>query len=206
MRRVLVTAALGNVGREVTRECERRGFAVRVAGVREAELAGRFPQHEAARFDFLDRATWPAALAGCDFLFLLRPPPIGDMEATLNPFVDAAYAAGVRHIVFLSVAGAERKSWVPHREVELHLERTGDAWTVLRPGFFAQNLQDAYRRDITEDSRLSDRAARRASPRRRRAGGADRRAASRQARPVDGDIHRRRRRGVAPDRAVGTAF
>lgn len=76
------------------------------------------------------------------------------MNATLNPFVTAAYAAGVQHIVFLSVAGADRMKWVPHRKVELHLQSQGADWTVLRPGFFAQNLGDAYRRDIVEDNRL----------------------------------------------------
>ncbi len=152
--RVLVTAALGNVGREVARECAQRALNVRVVGRSVAELAARFPTFEAARFDFLDRSTWPGALAGCDFVFLLRPPSLGDMDLTLNPFVDAAYAAGVAHIVFLSVAGADRMKWVPHRKVELHLESSGQAWSVLRPGFFAQNLQDAYRRDIVEDARL----------------------------------------------------
>lgn len=154
MSRVLVTAALGNVGREVARECAERGMNVRVAGLSEAQLEARFPLLEAVRFDFLERATWAGALAQCDAIFLLRPPPLGDMDATLNPFIDAAYAAGVQHIVFLSVAGADRMKWVPHRKVELHLESTGQAWTVLRPGFFAQNLQDAYRRDIVEDGRL----------------------------------------------------
>lgn len=154
MPRVLVTAALGNVGSEVVRECAERGLMVRAAGRAEAELKARFPALESVRFDFLDRGTWAGALAGCDAVFLLRPPPLGDMDATLNPFVDAAYAAGARHIVFLSVAGADRMKWVPHRKVELHLASTGKAWTVLRPGFFAQNLKDAYRRDIVEDGHL----------------------------------------------------
>ncbi len=154
MTRVLVTAAQGNVGREVVRACTARGLTVRVAGRSEAELTARFPALQAVRFDFLDRATWPEALLGCDAVFLLRPPPLADMDATLHPVIDAAYAAGVQHIVFLSVAGADRSRWVPHRKVELHLASTGAAWTVLRPGFFAQNLQDAYRRDIVEDGRL----------------------------------------------------
>lgn len=76
------------------------------------------------------------------------------MDATLNPFVDAACAAGVTHIVFLSVLGADTKQWVPHRKVELHLMASGNVWTIRRPGFFAQNLQDAYRLDIAEDRRL----------------------------------------------------
>lgn len=154
MTRILVTAALGNVGREVVRACADRGFTVRAGGRDESVLRASFPAHELARLDFFDRSTWASALADCDHVFLLRPPPIGDMKATLHPFVDAAYAAGVRHIVFLSVAGADRMKWVPHRKVELHLAATGKSWTLLRPGFFAQNFEDAYRLDIVEDARI----------------------------------------------------
>lgn len=154
MARVLVTAALGNVGREVVRECASKGFVVRVADRDRHKAEQRFPGMEATALDFFDRSTWAAALAGCDFVFLLRPPPVGDMNTTLNPFIDAAFAAGVRHLVFLSVAGADTMKWVPHRKVELHLQASGNRWTVLRPGFFAQNLQDAYLKDITEDGRI----------------------------------------------------
>jgi len=144
MTTVLVTGAGGNVGREVVRACLAAGLEVRAA-----DRSGG-----AVALDFTDRATWPAALAGVDQVFLLRPPPLGDMNATLNPFVDAAFAAGVKHLVFLSVSGAESKSWVPHRKVEDHLKQSKGSWTVLRPGFFAQNLGDAYRRDVRDDSRL----------------------------------------------------
>jgi uncharacterized protein YbjT (DUF2867 family) len=141
--RVLVTAALGNVGRQVVRACQAQGLVAKHLG----EL-------EAVRFDFLDRTSWAEAVRGVDFVFLLRPPPIGDMSTTLNPFIDAAYAAGVKHVVFMSVAGAETKTWVPHRKVEDHLKTTGRAWTVLRPGFFSTNLADAYRPDLLEDDRF----------------------------------------------------
>jgi uncharacterized protein YbjT (DUF2867 family) len=104
--------------------------------------------------DFTDPSTWARAVQGCDQVFLLRPPPIGDMDRTLNPFIDTAYAAGVKHIVFLSVAGADRMKWVPHHKVEVKLATYGPRYTLLRPGFFAQNLQEAYLRDINEDSRL----------------------------------------------------
>ena len=154
MSRILVTGALGNVGREVVRECEARGLEVRAALRDPNEDAKHFSGTETVAFDFLDRRTWERAVSGCSALFLLRPPPIGDMETTLCPFVDVAYAAGVKHVVFLSVAGADRMKWVPHRKVELHLEKTGKLWTLLRPGFFAQNLQDAYRKDIVEDNRI----------------------------------------------------
>ena len=155
-RRILVTGARGNVGREVVRECLAAGLLVRAGDRSAGAAAGQpaSPNLQSVKLDFLDRATWAPALADCGLLFLLRPPPIGDMTQTLIPFVDAAYAAGVQHIVFLSVAGADRMKWVPHRKVELHLISTGTRWTLLRPGFFAQNFEDAYRRDIVEDQRL----------------------------------------------------
>jgi uncharacterized protein YbjT (DUF2867 family) len=52
------------------------------------------------------------------------------------------------------VAGAGTNVLVPHHAVEAHLAGGPRDWTILRPGFFAQNLADAYRRDIVEDGRL----------------------------------------------------
>jgi uncharacterized protein YbjT (DUF2867 family) len=109
---------------------------------------------ERVRLDFGDRATWDVALGGCDMVFLLRPPAIANVAETLNPFIDAAYATGVQHVVFLSVLGADKMSWVPHHKVERHLIACKRSWTLLRPGFFAQNLQDAYAQDIREDDRI----------------------------------------------------
>ncbi|HVY31917.1 MAG TPA: NmrA family NAD(P)-binding protein [Polyangiaceae bacterium] len=152
-KRILVTGARGNVGREVVRECVAHGFAVREA-VRPNAASTRDVGSDSVPFAFEQRATWERTLAGCDCLFLLRPPALANMDATLNPFIDAAHASGIEHIVFLSVSGAEKASWVPHRKVELHLLAAGKPWTLLRPGFFAQNLEDAYRSDIIEDARL----------------------------------------------------
>lgn len=64
-------------------------------------------------------------------------------------------------MVFLSVAGAEKNRFVPHQKVEDHLRARGDHHTHLRPGFFAQNLDSAYRRDIVEDDRIYVPAGRR---------------------------------------------
>jgi uncharacterized protein YbjT (DUF2867 family) len=153
-RRVLVTGASGNVGREVVAACLARGFAVRAGHPRTRDAARSSANLERVSLDFQDRATWGPALLGVDLVFLLRPPPLGDMRTTLIPFIDEAYRAGVRHILFLSVLGAERMKWVPHRAVELHLMKSGGGWAVLRPGFFAQNLESAYLRDVLEERRL----------------------------------------------------
>ena len=72
----------------------------------------------------------------------------------MNALTEPALAAGVEHVVFSSVAGADTNRVVPHHRVETHLRDHAPSWTILRPGFFAQNLADAYRRDIVEDDRI----------------------------------------------------
>lgn len=147
--RVLVTGATGNVGREVVRALKARGIAAR-SGVRRP----LDDSPEAVRFDFFERSTWDPAVRGVTGLFLIRPPAIARVTDTLNPFVDAARGAGVQHVVFLSVLGADTNRIVPHHRVEKHLAAGGADHTILRPGFFAQNFEDAYRADIVEADRV----------------------------------------------------
>ncbi|MEO8698917.1 MAG: NAD(P)H-binding protein [Kofleriaceae bacterium] len=152
---ILVTGATGNVGREVVRALVARGAAVRAADRHPARIDALFDARVASvALDFLDPATFDAAAEGCRSVFLLRPPAVSDVKPTLNAFVDRARALGVGHVVFLSVAGAGNNKLVPHHAVEVHLRARGHAWTLLRPGFFAQNFGDAYRRDIVEDARV----------------------------------------------------
>lgn len=138
---VLVTGASGNVGRELVRVLAAQGTPVRATG-RDVKL------------DFGDPATFAAALDGVRAVFLLRPPAIADVVPTLGAFVDAAARVGVEHVVFLSVAGADKNRFVPHAKLEAHLRASSVAWTFLRPGFFTQNLADAYKLDLVEDDRL----------------------------------------------------
>ena len=63
-------------------------------------------------------------------------------------------AAAVEEVVFSSVAGAESNRIVPHHRVEQHLFKSGLGWTILRPGFFAQNIGGPYRRDIVASDRI----------------------------------------------------
>lgn len=153
-RGILITGATGNVGREVVLSTIRAGLPA-TAAVRCPETERRIPPDvPVAAFDFHDSETWSRALDGHDAVFLVRPPAIADVHRNLNLFIDQAYASGVRHIIFLSVAGADRNRFLPHAKVEAHLASCGNAYTNLRPGFFAQNLQDAYLADILEDDRI----------------------------------------------------
>jgi uncharacterized protein YbjT (DUF2867 family) len=152
VKRTLVTAASGNVGSQVVCALLKTDVQI-VAADRQPERARALfgDGVKSVAMDFLPREAWPAALEGVTQLFSLRPPAIADVENNLNPFVDAARARGVDHVVVLSVAGAERSKLVPHRKVEDLLRSRGDHRTDLRPGFFAQILDSAHRDDVVLD-------------------------------------------------------
>jgi len=60
----------------------------------------------------------------------------------------------VRHIVFLSLLGAERNPILPHTRVEKLLMASGANWTMLRCGFFMQNLNTTHLADVREHDDL----------------------------------------------------
>jgi uncharacterized protein YbjT (DUF2867 family) len=144
-----VTGATGNVGQHVVRALRLLGVPIVAGGTDAGRLRAALGDGVATRpLDLADPGTYAEAVRGIRGLFLLRPPPIANVKETLNVLVDRAIAAGVEHVTFLSVEGADEQRWVPHHAVEEHLARRGVSATILRPGFFAQNLGDAYAPDI----------------------------------------------------------
>lgn len=148
MAPILVTGATGNVGSAVLRTLTAHGAETRVAG-RPGGAADRLADDGVA-FDFVDPSTWSAAFAGVESMFLLRPPAIGNVRRDLLPAVAAARDAGVRHVVFLSLQGAEKNRVVPHAAVEKWLRTSGLAWTFVRASFFHQNLSTTHAADIRD--------------------------------------------------------
>ncbi|MEP7034471.1 MAG: NmrA family NAD(P)-binding protein [Actinomycetota bacterium] len=153
-RPVLVVGASGNVGGAVVRSLLTAGFPVRAAGTDVSAIQRRYPGVQAVRLDFHDPATFAPALEGAGGLFLVRPPAISRVGPTLNALLDVAQHRGVDHVVFSSVTGADTNRVVPHHRVETHLHTSRLSWTILRPGFFAQNLAGAYRTDIAGEDRI----------------------------------------------------
>ena len=148
--RIVVTGATGTVGRVVVDRLVPRGALV-VAVVRDPEAAraelGGVP---VVRFDFGEPATYEAAFRGADKMFLVRPPTITAVWRSIFPALRAAQAAGVQHVVFLSLLGAEQNPFVPHRWIEWYLQSLAMDWTFLRPSFFMQNLATTHQREIRE--------------------------------------------------------
>lgn len=148
---ILVTGATGNVGGPLAGLLYDGGHPLRAAVSSPASVA-RLPRPEMpwAVLDFENPQTWPAALAGVDRLFLMRPPHISDIDRSIKPLIECAVSSGVRHIVFLSLLGAEKNKVVPHAAVENLLLAGPVTYTMLRAGFFMQNLSTTHRRDLVE--------------------------------------------------------
>lgn len=150
MRSILITGATGNVGAEVLASLSAAGAPV-VAGVR-SPTQGRSKVAEVT-FDFERPETFGLALEGVKKLFLVRPPAMAD-AARFAPVLAAAKAAGVEHLVFLSLLGAEKNQVVPHRKIEDLILASGIPYTFLRPGFFMQNLSTTHREEIRDRSEI----------------------------------------------------
>ncbi|MEH1794957.1 SDR family oxidoreductase [Nostoc sp.] len=58
------------------------------------------------------------------------------MKRQIAPALNAAKLAGVEHIVFVSLLGAERNRFVPHAKIERYIEQLGIPATFLRASFF----------------------------------------------------------------------
>lgn len=149
MSAILVTGATGNIGAELVRRLHAAEHPVRAA-VRNAAPLPAAPRVPTVSFDFARPETYAPALHGVTKLFLMRPPALSDTRRFINPVIDAARRAGVEQIVFLSLLGAEKNRAVPHYAVEQHLQAAGVPWTLLRAGFFMQNLSTTHRADIRD--------------------------------------------------------
>jgi uncharacterized protein YbjT (DUF2867 family) len=151
---ILVTGATGRVGGEVVRLLAARGRPVRAGSRRLGKDAGA-PRAgpgdvDLVRFDFRDRSTFSAAFRGVGQVFLLRPRRFVDVRRDLRPFLEAALRAGVEHVVFLSLLGAERNPLLPHNRIERLIQRCGMPYTFLRANAMMQTLSDFHREDVRE--------------------------------------------------------
>jgi uncharacterized protein YbjT (DUF2867 family) len=145
---ILVTGAPGNMGTPLVTELLGLGASVRVAAWDVGAARAAFPDAvEIVRFDFADPTTF-GVFDGIERMFLLRPPQIADVKRVIGPALDAAKGHGVRHVVFLSIQGAERNRIVPHRKIEDHLRGSGLDWTFIRAAYFMQNLSTTHAPEI----------------------------------------------------------
>ncbi|MGK6324498.1 SDR family oxidoreductase [Sphingomonas sp. DT-51] len=141
---ILVSGATGGIGGEL---CRLLGDA----GVRFRALCRKPSQVETFRRNGMDAAlgdfdrpeTLPAAMQGCDTMFLITPPTPGQVSQETGA-IDAAKRAGIGRIVKISASDSNVRSPVPwarsHALIDHHLRGSGIGWTILKPTAFMQNF------------------------------------------------------------------
>ncbi|SDL46128.1 Uncharacterized conserved protein YbjT, contains NAD(P)-binding and DUF2867 domains [Glycomyces sambucus] len=128
--RYLVIGANGKTGRRVSARLTAAGHAVRAVS-----------RSTAPAFDWYDAATWSAALAGMDRVYITFQPDIAVPAAAgiIEAFGRAAAAHGVERLVLLSGRGE------PEAEAcERVLFASGVDTAVVRCSFFAQNFSEDF--------------------------------------------------------------
>ena len=154
MAKTVVIGGTGTVGSQTVQELLKRGAEVRVM-TRSANRIASLPKGvEGVTGNMLEPESLPAVFAGADKLFLVTPLARDETAQGIDA-VDAAVAAGIRRIVYLSVHQADKALAIPHFVSKLPIEgvirASGVEHTILRPNNFYQNdlaVLDAIREGV----------------------------------------------------------
>jgi uncharacterized protein YbjT (DUF2867 family) len=141
---IIVISANSNVGSAAVRHLAKAKIPVRAAVRNLAKAESLKPLGVEVVYADMDAPkTLATALNGVETAILATPADPG-LPRLHGLFYDAAREQGLRHIVRVSVIGADPGSPLQlgrmHGEAEKALEATGMAWTHLRPVSFMQNF------------------------------------------------------------------
>ncbi|MFB8760946.1 NAD(P)H-binding protein [Nocardiopsis alba] len=138
-RPILVTAATGMTGSRVVAGLRARGHEVRAAS-RSSDW----------RFDWNDTDAWDRVLEGAGAVYLVQ----NDENPRVPEFVKHVKALGVGRVVLLSARGIDEPDYFEdvtgtpsHLTAEEAVKAGGTEWTILRPGWFAQNFDEGLLAD-----------------------------------------------------------
>ena len=143
---ILLTGATGSIGTQLAPLLTARGARFRVLARDPGK--GRALGGEVVVGDLDDERSVAEAMIGVDRVFLnaggaVPAPGEQPMVRQQKTVIDAARAAGVSHVVKVSVWGARpggKLAEGAHWEIERYLKASGLPWTMLRPSGFMQNF------------------------------------------------------------------
>jgi uncharacterized protein YbjT (DUF2867 family) len=157
-----VTGSTGNIGSRVARLVAAAGVPQRLV-VRDPSRAPSLVGVTVAAGSYADPEAARKALDGVETLFMVSAAEAADRVDQHRAFVDAAVAAGVGRIVYLSFYGAAPDATFTlardHWATEEHIRRTGLAHTFVRDNmyldFFPFMVEDGVIRGPAGDGRVA---------------------------------------------------
>ena len=160
MEKILITGATGNVGLSTLKLLESKNYpdVEVVAAVRDIDRARKIKEIENCtfcQFEFDEPETYAKALEGVTKIVLIRPNQVFDVSRYMFPFLAKAEKMGVKHIVFISIIGAERNRMYANHRMENHFKKLNIPSTILRASLYMQNFTTLHRHDILEHDRIN---------------------------------------------------
>jgi uncharacterized protein YbjT (DUF2867 family) len=147
---VLVTGATGSQGGSVVQALLERGHKVRgMTRNADSSAAHKLQQRgvEVVTGDFIDHDSLVRAASGVDTIFTMTTPFERGVEVETAQGIaitNAAKEAGVGHLIYSSVANADKATGIPHfdskYQVEQHISSSGVPYTIIAPVYFMENL------------------------------------------------------------------
>jgi NAD(P)H dehydrogenase (quinone) len=160
---IVVSGATGRLGGRVARRLAAAGMAQRLL-VRDPGRAPHLPGAEVAVAEYGDAATLHTALAGAGTVLMVSASETPDRVDRHRTFADAAAAAGVGHLVYISFLNAAPDATFTlardHWATEQHIRAGGLPFTFLRDSLYADFLpmmagDDGVIRGPAGDGRVS---------------------------------------------------
>jgi len=161
---LLVTGASGQLGRRVVEILLEKNGGTIIAATRTPEKLADFAARgvEVRKADFEDLASLATAFAGVDRLLLISTDAVivpGQRIIQHKNAVNAAEAAGVKHIVYTSLMNPGPESPVTlapdHDATEQALDATKIGWTVLRENIYTEGAFNVIQQAIQLGSLFS---------------------------------------------------
>lgn len=146
--KIAVTGATGQLGQLVVNKLLEKGASVEViAVVRNEEkarpLADRGAKVRVATYN--DPPALEAAFTGVEKVLLISSNEVGQRIEQHKNVIDAAKAAGVKHIVYTSAPKATTTSLIlapEHKATEEYILQSGLEYTILRNNWYTENYKD----------------------------------------------------------------
>jgi NAD(P)H dehydrogenase (quinone) len=142
---IAVTGATGQLGGRVARRLATAGVPQRLL-VRDPSRAPQLPGATVSRAPYGDAEAIRQALTGIPTVLMVSASESADRVQQHRTFIDAAVAAGIEHLVYISFYGAAPDATFTlardHWATEQHIHASGMPATFLRDNLYADFLPD----------------------------------------------------------------
>lgn len=149
MSKILVVGASGTVGSELVRQLRSLGHTV-LRSTSKTQL-----EADQVHLNLQTKAGLDSAFVGIDKVFFLSPPGYVNQHELLIPLIDEARKQSLKKVVLMTAIGANAVDSTPFRQAEIHLEKSGLRYNIIRPNWFMQNFNSFWLHGILHHAKIA---------------------------------------------------